>query len=96
MHAEDAFLDGGSQGEPVEAVVEAGPGHDASLVPQPLYALYPKAEQRIDVCCLHAARQLRPSNRDPVPLELITIVHHRACMMGLMMGWSGSVALSPA
>lgn len=55
MHAEDALLNGGGQGQPVEAVVEAGPGHDASLVPQPLYALYPEAKQGIDVCGLRCS-----------------------------------------
>ncbi len=55
MHAEDTLLDAGGQGQPVEAVVEACPGHDARLVSHALYALYPESKQGIDVCCLQNA-----------------------------------------
>lgn len=54
MHAEDPLLNGGSQGQPVEEAVEALPGPDALLLPQPLCALQPEAKQCIDVRCLHS------------------------------------------
>ena len=49
MHAQDLVLDAGGKGQPVEEGVEARPGPDAVWVPQPLDALDPEAEQRIDV-----------------------------------------------
>ena len=53
VHAEDSLLNGGGQGQPVEEAVEALPGPQALLLPQPLRALQPEAKQRIDVRCLH-------------------------------------------
>ena len=70
VHAEDALLDASGQGEPVEAVVEARPGHDARLVPHALYALYPEAEQRIDVRSLHVPQACRQD---------CTLPHHLHC-----------------
>ena len=49
VHADDAVLYHGGQGEPVEHAVDAVPRKDALLVPQPLYALQPEAEERVDV-----------------------------------------------
>ena len=61
VHADDAVLDERGQGEPVEERVEARPGPDALLVAQPLYALQPEAEQRVDV------RRLRAAPAPPAP-----------------------------
>ena len=49
MHADDAVLDEGSQGEPVEQGVDALPGPEALLVAHALYALQAEPEQRVDV-----------------------------------------------
>ena len=54
MHADDAVLDEGGQGEPVEEGVDALPGPEALLVAHALYALQPEPEQRVDVRRLHA------------------------------------------
>ena len=53
MHADDAVLNQGGQGKPVEEAVEAIPGPDALLITQPFHALQPKAEQGVDVRGLH-------------------------------------------
>lgn len=54
MHADDAVLDEGCKGQPVEEAVQALPGPQPLLVPHALYALQPKPKERIDVRCLYA------------------------------------------
>ena len=51
MHADDAVLDQGRQGQPVEEGINARPCPHACLS-QPLQALQPEAKQCIDVRCL--------------------------------------------
>ena len=49
MHADDAILYEGGQGQPVEEGVDALPGPQALLVAHALYALQPEPKQRVDV-----------------------------------------------
>ena len=58
MHAEDLVLNAGRQREPVEQRVEARPRPQAVALAQPLYALYPEPEQRIDVRRLEGGEDL--------------------------------------
>ena len=69
MHTKDSLLNGGSQGEPVEKAVEALPGPDALLLPEPLCAFQPKPKQRIDVRCLHSKMSVWQHN-----MELSTLM----------------------
>ena len=55
MHAHDAVLHQGSQGEPVEQGVHARPRPHARLS-QPLQALQTEAEQGVDVASLSGTR----------------------------------------
>lgn len=54
MHADDAVLYEGGQGQPVEEGVDALPSPQALLVAHALYALQPEPKQRVDVRRLHS------------------------------------------
>ena len=62
MHADDAVLDEGGQGEPVEEGVDALPGPEPLLVAHALYTLQPEAKQRVDVRGLHTWHAVKISN----------------------------------
>lgn len=49
MHADDAILYEGGQGQPVEEGVDPLPGPQALLVAHALYALQPEPKKRVDV-----------------------------------------------
>jgi hypothetical protein len=49
VHAQDAVLDQGGQGQVVEERIEAGPGPDPMRVAQAFNALQAEAKQSVDV-----------------------------------------------
>ena len=62
VHADDALLDEGGQGEPVEQGVHAVPGPHASLA-QPLQALQAEAKERVDVAGLPQGTEIEAGSQ---------------------------------